>query len=95
MIIGENVKGLLSRKTTNKENYIDVIISEFEKLDYIVDKRVMKCNKYGVTQKRERLIIIGIKKENPYNWDVVFPDENVLNLKNIIKYDMMKICYIH
>ena len=75
MIIGENVKGLLSRKTTNKENYIDVIISEFEKLNYIVDKRVMKCNKYGVPQKRERLIIIGIKRENPYNWDVVFPEE--------------------
>lgn len=89
MIIGENVKGLLSRKTTNKENYIDVIISEFEKLDYIVDKRVMKCNKYGVPQKRERLIIIGIKRENPYNWDVVFPQEenNEPNLKNIIKYE--------
>lgn len=89
MIIGENVKGLLSKKTTNKENYIDVIISEFEKLDYIVDKRVMKCNKYGVPQKRERLIIIGIKRENPYNWNIIFPEEEKAepNLKNIIKYE--------
>ena len=29
MIIGENVKGLLSRKTTSGENYIDVIVKEF------------------------------------------------------------------
>ena len=89
MIIGENVKGLLSKKTTNKEIYIDVIISEIEKLDYIVDKRVMICNKYGVPQKRDRLIIIGIKKENPYNWNIIFPEEENYepNLKNIIKYE--------
>jgi hypothetical protein len=33
MIIGENVKGLLSRKATNGELYIDIIVSEFD-LDF-------------------------------------------------------------
>ena len=36
MIIGENVKGLLTRKTSKGELYINVIVSEFEKLNYEV-----------------------------------------------------------
>ena len=90
MIIGENVKGLLSRKTTSGENYIDVIVSEFENIGYNVEYKVLKANEYGVPQKRERLIIIGTKKDNPYGWTSKFPEPslNQPNLKNIIKYDM-------
>lgn len=57
MIIGENVKGLLTRK-----NYINIIVGEFEKLDYEVNYKVLKCEQHGIPQKRERLIILGIKK---------------------------------
>jgi len=90
MIIGENVKGLLSRKTSSGEPYIDVIVSEFEKIGYNIEYKVLKTEKYGIPQKRERLIIIGTKKENKYNWTSKFPDESNIkpNLKNIIKYDM-------
>ena len=94
MIIGENVKGLLSRKTTSGENYIDVIVKEFENIGYNVEYRVLKAHQYGVPQKRERLIIIGTKNDNPYGWTSNFPEplndgkNNLPNLKNIIKYDM-------
>ena len=94
MIIGENVKGLLSRKTTSGENYIDVIVSEFENIGYNVEYRVIKAHQYGVPQKRERLIIIGTKNDNPYGWTSNFPEplndgkNNLPDLKNIIKYDM-------
>jgi DNA (cytosine-5)-methyltransferase 1 len=87
-IIGENVKGLLSRKTSDNKNYIDIIVNEFEKLDYNVRYKVFKTDKYGIPQKRERLVIFGIKKH--LKRDVKFPQEltTIPNLKNIIKFDM-------
>ena len=90
MIIGENVKGLLSRKTTSGEPYIDVIVKEFENIGYNVEYKVLKVNEYGVPQKRERLIIIGTKEGNSYKWTSKFPEpcKEQPNLKNIIKYDM-------
>jgi DNA (cytosine-5)-methyltransferase 1 len=90
MIIGENVKGLLSRKATNGEMYIDIIVAEFEKIGYNVIYRVFKCQEYGVPQSRERLIILGIKKENPYGWNISFPEplKSTPNMMSIVKYVM-------
>jgi DNA (cytosine-5)-methyltransferase 1 len=90
MIIGENVKGLLTKKTSNNELYIDVIVSEFQKLGYDVIHQVFKTEQYNVPQKRERLIILGIKKENPYGWVPSFPEPSLSkpNLLNIVNYDM-------
>ena len=90
MIIGENVKGLLNRKTTSGELYIDIIVSEFEKIGYEVIYQVFKTEQYNVPQKRERLIILGIKKDNPYGWKLSFPKPLSVkpNLLSIINYDM-------
>uniref|UniRef100_A0A6C0DH66 DNA (cytosine-5-)-methyltransferase n=1 Tax=viral metagenome TaxID=1070528 RepID=A0A6C0DH66_9ZZZZ len=91
MIIGENVKGLLKRKTSKKELYIDVIVSEFEKIGYDVKYQVFKTEEFNVPQKRERLIILGIKKGNRYGWIPSFPHPSSSpkkNLKTIIQYKM-------
>ena len=90
MIIGENVKGLLSRKTETGELYIEVIVQEFEKLGYDVKFQIFKTEKYNVPQKRERLIIIGTKKNNPYGWVPNFPAPLTTkpNLKGIVAYSM-------
>lgn len=91
LIIGENVPGLLKRKTVNNENYIDVIVREFENLGYDVKYKVLKADQYGVPQERKRLFIIGVKKDdNPYNWEAKFPEplNTTCDLKNIIKYNM-------
>ena len=90
MIIGENVKGLLTRKTSSNELYIDVIVAEFEKIGYQVVYQVFKTEEYNVPQKRERLIILGIKKDNPYGWTPSFPEplSSNPNLLSIVKYDM-------
>jgi len=90
MVIGENVKGLLSRKTSKGELYIDVIVSEFEKLGYEVIYQVFKTDRYNVPQARERLIILCIKPDNPYGWKPSFPEpqsENP-NMTSFVKYDM-------
>lgn len=88
-IIGENVKGLLSRKTDNDELYIDVIKKSFEDIGYNVIYQVFKTNEYNIPQKRERLIILGVLKD--CNIKLSFPEpikNNNLNLKHIINFNM-------
>lgn len=90
-IIGENVKGLLKRKTVNNELYIDVIKKEFNNIGYDIYYRVYMCSKLniGVPQNRERLLIVGIRDD--LQQDFIFPEENETrsgDLKNIIKFTM-------
>ena len=90
-IIGENVKGLLTRKTADNELFIDVIQSEFENIGYTIYKKVYMCSKLdiGVPQNRERLIIVGIRSD--LNQDFAFPEENNEksgDLKDIIEFNM-------
>lgn len=90
-IIGENVKGLLNRKTKENEYYIDIIQQEFEILGYNIYYRVMKCNNYGIPQNRHRLIIVGIDSNLVNsNCDYSFPIEsNVpVNIKDIVQFSM-------
>jgi DNA (cytosine-5)-methyltransferase 1 len=90
LIIGENVKGLVSRKTSTGENYIDVIVSEFEKLGYTLVYKVFKTEQFNVPQSRERLIIVGVKNDNPYHWTAALPtpSSSAPNLTQIVKYSM-------
>lgn len=93
VIIGENVKGLLTKKTENNELYIDIIVNEFNQLGYNVITQVFKCEKYGIPQKRERLIILGIKQEylNNSTFKLEFPSKlksKQIGLENIIKFSM-------
>ena len=87
-IIGENVKGLLTRKTAEGELYIDIIKLEFNKLGYDIYEKVMKCNLHGIPQNRQRLIIVGIKKELKQTFEFPIEQENTLNLHNIINFSM-------
>jgi len=64
--IAENVKGLLS---ANKGEAFPLILEEFEKSGYAVSYRVMNSVNYGVPQKRERVIIVGIRKDLGITFD--------------------------
>ncbi|MDV7187813.1 DNA cytosine methyltransferase [Lutibacter sp. TH_r2] len=64
----ENVKGLLSMK--NGE-VIKVILQSFEDIGYTANYKVLKASNYGVPQDRERVFIIGYKKN--LNIPVEFP----------------------
>ena len=85
-IIGENVKGLLTRTTNDGELFIDVIVKEFEKIGYTCKYQVMKCEEYGVPQKRERLIIIGTRNNAPLSFPE--PSSERIGLQNIVKFDL-------
>lgn len=59
-IMGENVAGLLSRKTDDGQgNVIDVIANEFAAIGYPIVSKVYDMSTLGVPQSRKRLAIVG------------------------------------
>ncbi len=58
--IAENVKGIL---TANKRNAFPLILKEFEESGYDVKYDILNAANYGVPQKRERVIIVGFRKD--------------------------------
>lgn len=64
--IAENVKGLLS---ANKGEAFPLIISEFEKSGYQVTHKLINAAAFGVPQKRERVIIVGIRNDLGFKYE--------------------------
>jgi len=83
-IIGENVKGLLKRKTNQDTLFIDLIFEEFRKIGYYSHYKLFNVSRYGVPQVRERLIILGSRDPT---WIPQWPKEvsKIPNLQNIIE----------
>lgn len=86
-IIGENVKGLLTRKTSTGENFIDIIVKAFNDVGYTCHYKVLKAHEHGVPQKRERLFIVG-SLDRDFTFDFPGPSNEVVHLKDILKFDM-------
>lgn len=84
--IAENVKGIL---TANKKSAFPLILEEFENCGYDVKYTVMNAADYGVPQKRERVIIVGFRKdlEVDFEFPKVVIDEvmNYEPLKRVIE----------
>ena len=70
MFLFENVKGLL---THDKGRTYKTIVDIFESTGYIIQKQVLNAWDYGVAQKRERLITIGIRKDLADKIEFSFP----------------------
>lgn len=70
--IAENVKGIL---TANKKSAFPLIIKEFEDSGYDVSYAVLNSANYGVPQKRERVIIVGFRKDLDIKFE--FPSATV------------------
>ena len=56
-----------------RTNVTDIIKSTFESLGYNVEMRLLNSANYGVPQKRERVIFIGVKKDT--NITIEYPEE--------------------
>ena len=66
IFVAENVKGLL---TLGKGAAFDQIKKDFEEAGYTVFSKLLNSEEYGVPQKRERVFIVGIKKESDYSYN--------------------------
>lgn len=60
MFIAENVKGLLSH---DKGRTFETIYNTFKEIGYDITYKVLNSADYGVPQKRERLIIVGVRAD--------------------------------
>lgn len=61
----ENVSGILSM---NKGNLFKKVKSEFESLGYDLKHKLLDAADYGVPQHRERVILVGIKGKNDFEY---------------------------
>ncbi len=74
--IAENVKGILS---ANNKSAFPLIIKEFEESGYNVSYKLLNAVNFGVPQKRERVIIVGIRKDLGVTFDFdSLPQEGTL-----------------
>lgn len=72
IFVAENVTGLL---TANEGTAMERIHLDFSKagMGYDVAYKVLNAADFGVPQKRERVIIIGVRKDIPYRCDFPAP----------------------
>lgn len=72
MFLFENVRGLL---THDHGKTYTTMLNIFEKAGYTIEKKVLNAWDYGVPQKRERLITIGIRNDLLEKTSYTFPKE--------------------
>lgn len=81
--IGENVRGLLSH---DKGKTLDGMISVLDEIGYnVVPVEVLKAIHYKVPQKRERLILVGVRKDVDIKYEYPTPYKKIYNLKDALK----------
>ena len=85
VILAENVRGLLKH---DDGKTLEAIKSVIDELGYeLVEPRVLKAMFYQVPQKRERLLLVGIRKDLAskvaFKWPS--PYKRIMNLKDALK----------
>ena len=80
--VGENVKGLVS---IDKGSAIKKITADFAKAGYNVTYKVLNASLFGVPQKRERVFIIGIRKDKSALFSFPKPTTKVIPLKAVME----------
>lgn len=81
MFLFENVKGLL---THDKGRTFNTILAIFKQQGYNVKYDVLNAFDYGVAQKRERLIVIGIRSDLKKEFNFPIKQSKKLVLRDIL-----------
>ncbi len=84
MFLFENVKGLLSH---DDGRTFETIKNTFSELGYTVEHRVLDASHYGVGQKRERLIMVGVRNDlaDKIQFRYPAPDKKCTTLRDVLK----------
>ena len=69
----ENVPGILSMQTADKQSVKDLILEEYKKAGYNAAYKILNAAEYGVPQVRMRVIFVGIRNDLPFNADELHP----------------------
>lgn len=84
MFFAENVKGLT---THDGGKTIETMINVFEDLGYKVEWKVLNAWDYGVAEKRQRVVIIGVRKDltDKVKFEYPTPHEYKPVLRDVLK----------
>ena len=84
MFFAENVKGLT---THDGGKTIETMINVFEDLGYKVEWKVLNAWDYGVAEKRQRVVIIGVRKDltDKVKFEYPIPHEYKPVLRDVLK----------
>lgn len=84
MFFAENVKGLT---THDGGKTIETMVDVFEDMGYKVEWKVLNAWDYGVAEKRQRVVIIGIRNDltNKVKFDYPIPYEYKPVLRDVLK----------
>jgi DNA (cytosine-5)-methyltransferase 1 len=87
-IIGENVAGLLHRKTDDgKTGVQNVIVKAFEEIGYqMAEPTILKAEYYGIPQKRRRVFFVGNKLNKMFKFPE--PKKKLLPIRKIIEPEL-------
>jgi DNA (cytosine-5)-methyltransferase 1 len=77
----ENVKGLY--KTKQHKEFYEELKNKFKKSGYVLTERLINAIEYGVAQDRDRIILVGFKKE--------LVPESMIDLKN--RQTLLESCF--
>ncbi len=82
--IGENVRGLISH---DNGKTIEGMVSILDEIGYRVATpiQVLKAINYNVPQKRERLILVGVRKDLGADYKYPRPTDEIFTLKDALK----------
>lgn len=81
--IGENVRGLLSHENGKT---LWGMVSILDEIGYkVVPVQVLKAVNYKVPQKRERLILVGVRKDVDTSYEYPKPYRKIYNLSDALK----------
>jgi DNA (cytosine-5)-methyltransferase 1 len=81
--IGENVRGLLNH---DNGRTLSSMVNILEELGYdVIKPQVLRAVQYNVPQKRERLLIVGIKKGSGIKFEYPKPQPEEYTLKDALK----------
>lgn len=95
-VIGENVKGLLTKKDENNKLFIDIIKDSFKNIGYTIHTYCINSSHFEVPQSRERVLLIGVNNTVKFTQDFkMFSPQKIDKqccLKDIITYSNKGIC---
>lgn len=88
--LGENVRGLLSH---DRGKTLQGMISILDEIGYrVMPIQVLKAIHYRVPQKRERLILVGVRKDINIDFNYPKPHKKIYTLKDALKKGALYNC---
>lgn len=86
MFLAENVRGLVSH---DRGRTLKTMIDVFEEIGYNVTFKVLNAWDYGVAQKRERIIIVGVREDIQFEDGFTYRFPKPLEYKPVLR-DILK-----